>query len=143
MQNILLGEKSMLPKVYFTGIYCCQEKLHCPKSILLEYNTDKKKYIVQNIFCWSILRTRILKVPSHLFTLMGLLSYDNESESRYTVVSFIGDNKKRTFFIHKHTEDSLHFLLKFVSNLAVEFVCQFIYPLLDEYELLLWCLKFP
>ena len=63
LQNILLGEKSMLPKVYFTGIYCCQEKLHCPKSILLEYNTDKKKYIVQNIFCWNILLPRKITLP--------------------------------------------------------------------------------
>ena len=124
-------------------IYCWVKKVCCPKYILLEYIAAKKNYIAQSLFCWNIMQTRILKVPSHLSTLMGLLSYDNESESRYTVVSFIGDNKKRTFFIHKHTEDSLHFLLKFVSNLAVEFVCQFIYPLLDEYELLLWCLKFP
>ena len=61
-----------------------------------------KKYIDQIKFSRNILRTGTRNVPSHVFSLMGLLSYGNKSESKYPLY-FIRD-QNTTFYIQNYAK---------------------------------------
>ena len=69
------------------------------------------------MFWWNILQTGTLSIPSHLSSLIGLLSYDNESESKI----LLSESKTR-LFIYKNNVKKQHvgckslYQIQFVSN---------------------------
>ena len=77
---------------------------------------------------------------SHVYSLMGLLSYDNKSESKYP-----SETKTRPS-IFRTMLNKVHFLFKFIPNSAGEFVCV-LQIHLGQYPCKMrmgqGCLKFP